>query len=95
MTNFERLCKENKRIRRELTEHYSPSEADMQELKHGHWIVEKDEYEICATEFTCSECGETFCSSEMTDEGMLEMMKYCMNCGAKMDEELREEDKGD
>ena len=48
------------------------------------WIAEKDEYEICATDFTCSNCKETFCSSEITDEEFLAMMKYCPNCGAKM-----------
>lgn len=49
------------------------------------WRIDADEYEICATEFTCSNCNETFCNSEMTDEDFFAMMKYCPNCGAKMD----------
>ena len=58
----------------------------MTEIKHGYWIADEDEYEICATEFTCSVCNETFSSSELTDEEFYEMMLYCPHCGAKMDE---------
>lgn len=51
------------------------------------WIMDEDEYLICATDFTCSNCRETFCSTEITDEEFLTIMKYCPNCGAKMDKE--------
>lgn len=57
-------------------------------LVHGHWKIDEDVYEICATGFTCSVCGKSICSSEMTDNEVLEMMKYCPECGAKMDEEV-------
>ena len=59
--------------------------ADVVGVKHGEWEVCSDEYEICASEFVCSVCKESFCSSELTDEQMLQMMKFCPNCGAKMD----------
>lgn len=48
------------------------------------WIADKDEYLICATDFTCSSCKETFCSTEISDDEFLAIMKYCPNCGAKM-----------
>lgn len=50
----------------------------------GEWYRFSDEYEICATEFTCPVCKESFGSSEMTDEEFVEMMKFCPNCGADM-----------
>lgn len=53
--------------------------------KRGHWEEAPDEYGICATEFTCSNCKESLRSSEMTDEEFLMLMKYCPNCGAQMD----------
>ena len=59
--------------------------ADVEEVKHGEWEVCSDEYEICASEFVCSNCKESFCSSELTDEQFFEMLKFCPNCGAKMD----------
>lgn len=65
--------------------------ADVVEVRHGEWKADTDEYEICATEFTCSCCKESFASSEMTDEDFLQMMKYCPNCGAKMDGERKEQ----
>lgn len=61
--------------------------ADVQEVKHGYWEVCSDEYEICADEFVCSVCKESFVSVELTDEQYFELMKYCPNCGAKMDKE--------
>ena len=51
----------------------------------GKWKIDIDEYKICATEFVCSNCNESFCTSEMTDEEFMEMMKYCPNCGEKME----------
>ena len=56
------------------------------------WIIEKDKYEICATEFTCSNCRESFCSSELDDAEFLAMMKYCPNCGEKIDRERNDEE---
>ena len=65
---------------------HCPLEVPMP-VVHGRWEAHTDEYEICATEFTCSVCKESFCSSELTDSEFLKMMKYCSNCGAKMDGE--------
>ena len=53
------------------------------EHKEGEWIAHPDRYEICATEFECSCCHESFVSGELTDEQFIEMMRYCPNCGAK------------
>lgn len=58
--------------------------ADVVEVKHAYWQVCEDEYEICASEFVCSNCKESFVTSELTDEQFLQMLKYCPNCGAKM-----------
>ena len=58
--------------------------ADVAEVKRGEWAAYPDEYEICATEFVCSCCKQSFASSELTDEQFFDMMKYCPNCGADM-----------
>lgn len=50
----------------------------------GEWKAYPDEHEICATEFVCSVCKESFATSEMTDWEFIETMKYCPNCGAHM-----------
>lgn len=54
-------------------------------VRHGRWKEISDDYEICATEFECSNCKESFCTSELSDKEFRKMMKYCPNCGAKMD----------
>jgi DNA-directed RNA polymerase subunit RPC12/RpoP len=59
--------------------------ADVVKEKHGKWKMHIDDYQICATEFVCSNCKESFCSSEITDAEFTEMMKYCPNCGAKIE----------
>jgi hypothetical protein len=56
---------------------------------YGRWEEYADEYGICATEFTCSVCKESYCTGELTDEQFREMMKYCPNCGTLMIEEAR------
>lgn len=61
-------------------------ERDAEPVRHGHWVAYEDETMICATEFVCSACRESFVSSELTDKEFYEMMKHCPNCGAKMDE---------
>lgn len=55
------------------------------EVKHGKWKMEVDEYRICATVFTCSNCKATYTTVEMDDKEFLEDMKYCPTCGAKME----------
>jgi ribosomal protein L33 len=59
-------------------------EKEFKEIINAAWKAYPDKYEICATEFVCSVCKESFASSELTDEQFLEMMKYCPNCGSKM-----------
>lgn len=63
--------------------------APLKEQKHGHWIPIKTptgvEYggfeEYTAQEVVCSECG-------FTDDVSASIYTYCPNCGAKMDEEV-------
>lgn len=45
--------------------------ADVVEVKHGEWISE------CEPHYECSECHHWF--------HLYQYMKYCPNCGAKMD----------
>lgn len=63
--------------------------ADVQEMKHGHWIVVEYEYLIC------SHCGASYymgytgaksieIAKEYLDNNCA--YKYCPDCGAKMDE---------
>jgi DNA-directed RNA polymerase subunit RPC12/RpoP len=59
-------------------------EQDNRKQSEGEWIAYPDEHWICATEFVCSNCKESFSSSEMTDKEFLEMMQFCPNCGSKM-----------
>ena len=61
--------------------------------KHGHWIpvkqptgVEAFGYkELTAQEVTCSECG-------FTEDVMASAYLYCPECGAKMDEKVKQDD---
>lgn len=48
--------------------------VDAEPIRHGHW-------EVTPVYIKCSECGESF---------MLIPQNYCPNCGAKMDEEVNE-----
>ncbi len=67
-----------------------PSEIDVAPVRHGKWEV-SESGEMC----TCSECGAVFDISIGTgcyvDGEELELPKYCLNCGAKMDAERKEE----
>lgn len=51
------------------------------EERHGRWIIKRDEFYTAYKMYyaECSECKHT----EST--GMVERLKYCPNCGAKMD----------
>lgn len=54
--------------------------VDAVPVRHGKWI--KRGYACGETEWVCSACGETeWC-------GSASWMKFCMYCGAKMDEEV-------
>lgn len=50
-------------------------DADVQEVRHGHWIFSGDYTS------TCSYCNDD------VDVDHEKEPKYCPNCGAKMDEE--------
>lgn len=61
--------------------------ADVQEVKHGHWIrwyeEQKNEYgEIFTPHYKCSECNKEF---DITSSFSMET---CPHCSAKMDEEV-------
>ena len=71
--------------------HYTPS-ADVVEVRHGKWVAKPQEFYIGDTEWMCSNCKEEFCPLEMSSDDFLETMKYCPNCGAKMDG--KEQDNG-
>ena len=49
------------------------SAADVQEVRHGHWISLEEEIGL----HECSICGHKILRAECN---------YCPNCGAKMDE---------
>ena len=51
---------------------YYTNAADVQPVKHGHWIINSDGYYPM-----CSECMNEPQGRIMTD--------FCPNCGAKMD----------
>lgn len=56
--------------------------ADVEEVKHGHFIEIKGEKEILGT-LTCSCCLYTY--------ARLYPRNYCPHCGAKMEKETRKE----
>ena len=64
--------------------------ADVAPVVHGQWIigVDNDDFDV-----KCSKCEWTDIF-EVTGiaavEGIAKAMHYCLNCGAKMDEEVSE-----
>lgn len=56
--------------------------ADVVEVRHGRWILNtvRDEWQQFHSDPECSECG--FHPYYYHDHSV---MKYCPNCGAKMD----------
>ena len=57
--------------------------ADVEPVRHGHWI---EEYDCGYITPHCSECGETALTKEETSYDYV-YSSYCPNCGAKMDEQ--------
>ena len=55
--------------------------ADVSPVRHGRWVKEKTDVLI---HWHCSACEECFFLDKPNSE-------YCPHCGAKMDEEEREE----
>lgn len=54
--------------------------VDAEPVRHGRWEY-PDYYDYGDV---CSYCG--FDSGEIVGENQLKLLKYCPNCGAKMDE---------
>ena len=59
--------------------------ADVQEVKHGHWNIEK--IGVKKYKGTCSVCG-LYYEDEPRQILTFSDMEYCPRCGAKMDEEI-------
>lgn len=60
--------------------------ADVQEVRHGHWIIKRD---AMGTEYTiCDACGLGLYNENGAGFERLDLRNcgYCPNCGAKMDE---------
>ena len=55
--------------------------ADVEPVRHGHWV---SEYDCGYTTPHCSECGETALTKEETSYDYV-YSSYCPRCGAKMD----------
>lgn len=61
--------------------------ADVEPVRHGEWIIIEDEYCGYAK---CSVCGDEFTSWE----GDCAITRYCPSCGAKMDLEGENHERG-
>lgn len=57
---------------------YIPT-TDVEPVRHAHWIIKGTQY---GTDFLCSACD---CYNECEYATL-----YCPNCGAKMDEEVKQ-----
>ena len=66
---------------------YEASTVDAEPVRHGKW-KQWDVYELEDT-YECTACGESFVLIEGTP--ITNGYKYCPWCGAKMDEERKEE----
>ena len=59
-----------------------PKPVEYAPVKHGRWVMLED---YCGDEYwKCSTCDEHF-YFELNSTAEISMMKYCANCGAKMD----------
>lgn len=60
--------------------------ADVAPVRHGLWVLTTQPLgwrdEDCVE---CSECGEDFVLDEWGIDDVKDAMRYCPNCGAKMD----------
>ena len=54
---------------------------DTKEVNHGHWIYKEHDYPLAHAFYICSECGYPH---------GLAIDNYCPHCGAKMNEEVNE-----
>ena len=56
--------------------------ADVAPVVHGEWVKSLKQYSYY--QYRCSVCGfDNY--SHKTRNGVIKLMKYCPNCGAKMD----------
>ena len=69
--------------------------ALLKEQKHGHWILDPDGMDWNIPAWCCSVCG---CKNdnippnlEKTNPLRWSGSKFCPNCGAKMDEEVKQD----
>ena len=60
--------------------------ADVVEVRHGEWIEKDDGWD--GVLYTCSVCNCDWCTIDGTP--FENNMRYCPECGAKMDGERRE-----
>lgn len=70
------------------------SEADFAPVVHAHWIYRGNEhYSLCDwyEHFECSRCRRKV---KLSSKGEIEDLPYC-NCGARMDEEVKEDTEED
>lgn len=64
----------------------SISSADVAPVRHGHWVFNQEDMTL-----HCSRCDEVFRFEETEKDECLDFMeyaKYCLACGAVMDEEV-------
>lgn len=57
-------------------------------MRHGRWINDKGLYKCSA----CDNLWTTWWAVVVPEERMYKEMKYCPNCGARMDEERSEDE---
>ena len=58
------------------------NKADFAEVKHGEWIASDKHFSYY--QYKCGKCGRD--DYTQTDRnGQCKLMRYCPNCGAKMD----------
>lgn len=69
---------------------------ESQEQKHGHWVLDPDGMDWNIPAWRCSVCG---CRNdnippnlEKTNPLRWSGSRFCPNCGAKMDEEVKQDE---
>lgn len=58
--------------------------SDVEPVRHAHWVKRMEErkgngYEAFTPVWSCSDCGKDY------DPATCSIIKYCFECGAKMD----------
>lgn len=71
----------------ELDEYFKRNKVDAEPVRHGEWINDKGIYRCSA----CNELWLAWWASVVSIERMNKEMRFCPNCGAKMDGERKEE----